>query len=126
MTTRSLVLPVLLGGLLLAGCTGSNDVEGDGDEPVEIVIEGFAYRPETVTVPAGTRITFVNQDDFAHTATSGEPGAPTEAFDLQLGELGEHASSGKMADTVLGEPGRFDYFCRFHPRMTATVIVEER
>lgn len=103
MTTRSSVLPVLLGGLLPAGCAGSSDVGNRADEPVGIAIA-----------------------DFAPTATSGKLGGPRDEFDLQLGELGEHASSGKMASTVLDRAGRYECFCSFHPRMTATVIAEEK
>lgn len=127
MTTLPRLLSVLLGGLALGACTGGGDPVSDGADAgaVEIAIENFAYEPERVEVAPGTTITWTNRDDFAHTVTSGDPGAPSQAFDLELGDPSSHGSSGKMASVVLDEPGEVSYFCRLHPRMTATVIVTE-
>src|SRR5881628_1870068 len=37
--------------------------------PNQIVIENFSFQPATLTVKAGTKVTWVNRDDVPHTAT---------------------------------------------------------
>jgi plastocyanin len=70
----------------------------------------------TVTVAAGTTVTFVNEDDVPHTATSGA-GEPDGTFDLDL------PGAGGSATFTFDEPGSYDYYCRVHPSMTAVVEV---
>jgi plastocyanin len=80
---------------------------------VSVSISGYAFKPATITVPAGTRITFTNHDQTAHTATS-----TAQAFDT--GSVAPGASRG----LVLHRPGTYTYYCQFHAFMRATVIVK--
>jgi plastocyanin len=84
--------------------------EGSGDA-VEIV--EFKYEPEALTVPAGTTVTFTNQDAAPHTAT-----ADDDSFDT--GSLAKDDS----AEETFDEPGTYSYFCRFHVFMKGSVVVE--
>ncbi|MDQ3759019.1 MAG: cupredoxin family copper-binding protein, partial [Actinomycetota bacterium] len=83
---------------------------GTGDA---VEIAEFLYEPEELTVPAGTTITFTNQDTAAHTAT-----ADDSSFDTE--ELGK----GDSAEETFDEPGTFTYYCRFHVFMKGSVVVE--
>ena len=67
-------------------------------------------------VAAGTTVTFVNADPFAHTVTSRD-GAPV-AFDS--GNLGQD----ETFEFTFDQPGEYAYFCQIHPTMRAVVIVE--
>ena len=71
------------------------------------------FEPEEITVPAGTEVTFTNQDKAAHTATADDGSFDTE-------ELGK----GDSAQTTFDDPGTYTYFCRFHVFMKGTVEVE--
>lgn len=59
-------------------CTFHPDMTGDitieeGAEmsgEVTIAIENFAFNPASVTIAPGTEVTWVNNDEVAHTATS--------------------------------------------------------
>jgi plastocyanin len=64
-------------------------------------------------VPAGTTITFTNQDSAAHTAT-----ADDSSFDTE--ELGK----GESAKATFDDPGTYTYYCRFHVFMNGSVVVE--
>ena len=83
----------------------------EGDQTIEIA--EFLYEPETVKVAAGTTVTWVNRDKAPHTST-----ARDESFDT--GAL-KKSDSGEV---TLEEPGTYDYYCRFHQFMNATIEVE--
>jgi plastocyanin len=77
-------------------------------------ISDYSYKPVSLTVPVGTKVTFVNDDTTAHTATSNQSGA----FDT--GSI----KPGKRATVTLGAPGTFVYYCVFHPFMKGAIEVE--
>ena len=76
---------------------------------------GRAFRPERVTVFAGTTLTLRNTDDEAH-------GIRFEEGDLR----GLDRVDPRGADTVdVGaDPGRYAFVCPLHPRMRGTLVVE--
>ena len=88
--------------------TGETSGSADSVEIVE-----FVFAPEEITVPAGTTVTFTNQDTAPHTAT-----ADDSSFDTE--ELGKSDS----AEETFDEPGTFTYYCRFHVFMKGSVVVE--
>ena len=90
--------------------TSPESSAGAGDA-VEIV--EFVFEPEEITVPAGTTVTFTNQDKAPHTAT-----ADDSSFDTE--ELGQ----GDSAEETFDEPGTYSYYCRFHVFMKGSVVVE--
>jgi len=93
--------------------TGSGESEGSSGSGDAVEIVEFAYEPEEITVPAGTTITFTNQDVAPHTAT-----ADDTSFDT------ENLEQGDSAEETFDEPGTYPYFCRFHVFMKGSVIVE--
>jgi plastocyanin len=95
--------------------TGSNtDAKGTSDGPGtnEVWIQGMAFIPSTITVAAGTTITWTNKDATSHTVTSN-----TALFDS-----GTISSNGTYSFKFT-VTGTFQYHCTLHPSMTATVIV---
>jgi plastocyanin len=86
-------------------------------EPVaaRVVIDNFAYSPRELTVAAGTRVTWVNQDDVPHTVTS-----TTRPRALDSGAL----DTDDRFTFVFTTPGTYEYFCAVHPHMTGKVIVK--
>jgi len=112
--------------VLLAACGGDDDDNGDdGDviEPIDegavadVVIENDAFTPASIDVEAGSTVTWFNNDDEAHTVTSGAPGAPDGFFDS-----GNVDANGSFSFTF-DQPGTYAYFCSIHPNMTGTVNV---
>lgn len=83
---------------------------GGGD--VKINISDFKFKPDTVTVKAGSSITWVNEDTASHTATA------KDGFDT--GTL----NKGDSKAVTLSKPGTFSYVCQFHAFMTGTVVVK--
>jgi plastocyanin len=81
--------------------------------PNEVWIQGMAFNPSTITVAAGTTITWTNKDAVAHTVTSKNG----------LFESGTINTNGIFNNTF-NTIGTYPYYCAVHPTMTATVIVK--
>lgn len=114
----SLVLAT--GGVALfsdkAGSTEQSEASGPAvsvERTGRVRITDFKYKPPSVQVKAGSKLTFVNDDKAAHTATSKTPGA----FDT--GSI----KQGQTKTVVLQKAGNFDYYCAFHPFMKAKIQV---
>ncbi len=118
-------------GLALVLATGVVFVANDGQSPAAgaqqapgaakaadtVLIRDFLFEPAAITVPAGTEITFTNQDTAPHTATSGPSPELRGVFDT--GNL----TKGQSKSVTLSKPGTFEYYCELHAFMKATVTV---
>jgi plastocyanin len=111
---RTLIAAAL--ALCVAG-TGSDAGAANPGTPmlpsaVTIHIKDFKFNPTPVSIHAGDRVTFVNDDDEAHTATSDDKSFDSEGLD-----------SGGTWQHVFTKPGTYHYFCELHPYMKATLVV---
>jgi plastocyanin len=82
-----------------------------GPTNVSVGIANNLFSPATVTVNAGSTVTWSNSDTVTHTATA-DDGSFSSG-------LVKKATS--WAHTF-ATPGTFTYFCEIHPEMTGTVI----
>jgi nitrite reductase (NO-forming) len=89
-----------------AGPTATNPPPADST-PVQVTVHmaGFKYSPATVEVPAGSTVTWVNDDPVYHTVTSDEPSGPLHSANLTAGQT--------FAYTFPTE-GTFAYHCIPH------------
>lgn len=103
-----------------AEATGSHDMDmGGSGETAMAEIANFAFEPATLTVAAGTEVTFTNLDSAPHTVTAGTDDEPmTDVFDSGLLQQGESFTF------VFDEAGEYMYFCDRHPPMQGMVTVE--
>ena len=76
-----------------------------------VVISDFKFGPAEMRVAVGTTVTFTNDDDQPHTATS--------AGNFDTGAI----QPGASATVTLATAGTFSYACSFHPFMTGTLTV---
>ena len=81
--------------------------------PNQVVIENFSFVPATLTVKAGTKVTWVNRDDVPHTATATDKRFNSKTLDTD-----------DQFDFIFSEPGTYNYFCALHPKMTGQIIVK--
>ena len=96
------------------GSSTSSSAPSAGPNGVNIV--NYAFSPKSLTVKAGTTVSWKNLDQFAHEVKSaaGDPGA---AFDL--GQQG----NGKTVTHTFTSPGTYHYYCNIHNYMTGTIVV---
>lgn len=81
-------------------------------DAVRVRIENFAFVPATVTVKAGTVVTFENADDAPHTVVATDGSFRSSALD-----------TGNAYSFTFTKTGDFRYFCSLHPHMQGTIIV---
>ena len=82
---------------------------------INVKVRMFAFSPAKLTVKAGTRITFTNDDATAHTATADHGGFGTGTIDPK-----------HSATITVTKPGTYPYHCAFHAFMTGTITVVGR
>jgi plastocyanin len=76
-----------------------------------IVIAGMKFGTTDDPIHVGDTVSFENHDMFRHTAT-----ARDGTFDIDL-------TAGKEERVTLEKAGTIDIYCRFHPGMTAKLVV---
>src|SRR5262245_60179828 len=79
--------------------------------PADVEVKLFQFTPARLEVKTGATVTWANQDDIAHTVTSGTPDSRGGVFDAPL------AGQGASARVTFAQPGVYPYFCDRHPSM---------
>jgi len=91
------------------------DSDNRNSKQNRIEIKDFAFNPQTITVKAGEKVTWINRDDEPHTVVSVEKQfKKSTALDTD-----------QEFTITAGAPGTYTYFCSVHPKMTGTIIVEK-
>jgi plastocyanin len=110
---RLLLILVALAGLWPAPLVLADTTLAPSASTTQINIDNYAFKPATVTIPAGASVTWKNLDDDPHTAT-----ADNGAFDSK------GLAQGDTFTFRFTKPGTYDYHCSVHPFMKATIVVQ--
>lgn len=114
MILRNFRVSIALGVVTALGCTAALISTGARAVDVtNIVIKDFKFSPESLTVKAGSTVTWVNTDDEPHNVVSDTGLFRSGGFDTN--ETFVHK---------FDKPGTYHITCSIHPRMTATIVVE--
>ena len=97
---------VLAGSVLLARAEGT---------PNSVTIDNFFFNPGTITVKAGTAVTWTNRDDIPHGIASAN-----NAFKRSAA-----LDTDDSYTFAFAAPGTYQYFCYLHPKMVGTIVVEQ-
>jgi plastocyanin len=81
------------------------------NDTTTVEIRNNAFNPAQLNVAPGTTVTFVNNDNVPHTATS-----DNKLFDLEI-------PPGSSYPVVLEGEGTVPYHCELHPEMKGTIVV---
>lgn len=107
---RFAVVAAVAGVLGLAAITAA---AAAGPAATAISIDNFTFSPPTLTVAAGTTITWTNHDDIPHTVRAVDGSFHSKAMDSDDGY-----------SFTFAKPGVYSYFCSIHPKMVGKVIVK--
>ena len=83
-------------------------------EDAAVSIDNFTFSPAEITVAAGTKITWTNNDDIPHTVVDADDPKAWKSPPLDTGEAWAR---------VFDKPGTYHYFCSLHSHMQGTVVV---
>jgi amicyanin len=80
-----------------------------------VTMQGYAFAPATLSVPAGSTVTWTNQDTAPHDVktTSG----PVQIHSPML-------NKGESWSFTFTTAGSYAYYCTVHPNMTAGIAVQ--
>jgi len=78
-----------------------------------VVAKDFMFSPDTLTVTAGSTVTWTNHDEEPHTVVS-----DTGVF--RSGAMDTNESFSFKFD----QPGTFHFICSIHPQMVGTIVVQ--
>jgi plastocyanin len=81
--------------------------------PATIKIDNFAFAPTTLTVTAGTTVTWKNEDDSPHRIGDQKGTFKSEALDTD--DTFSH---------TFAAPGEYPYICTIHPYMVGKIVVK--
>jgi plastocyanin len=128
MLRKHLTAVLAAGALLLAGCSASRPVASTGTSTPtasvsvtapaapasgnQVNIDGFAFEPATLTVSAGTTVTWTNKDEEPHTVAASDGSFHSPGM-----------GTGATFSHTFPTAGKFDYVCSIHPMMHGTVVV---
>ena len=102
--------------LLLVGVAGLGSKKthaGSQESANQVKIDNFSFTPTTLTVAAGTTVTWTNSDDVPHTVVSDDKLFKSKVLDTD-----------EKFSYTFTKPGTYPYFCSVHPKMTGTVVVQ--
>jgi len=86
------------------------------DQPpsnTEVKIDNFTFQAPSVTITAGTQVTWTNRDDMPHAIASDDKLFKSKALDTD-----------EKFSFTFATPGKYHYFCSIHPKMTGEVVVK--
>jgi plastocyanin len=137
----ALLLALVALAVLAAGCGGGDDDDGDSgngggnapaaEEPeaptaedggggsggtgpgTQVSMKDIKFNPGTVTIKAGGKVTWTNDDSVGHDVT---------ADDFESGSPGG-IQGGSTYSHTFKKPGTYDYVCSVHPGMKGSVKV---
>ncbi len=145
--TVSVILLIILASLV-AGCTGTEQIPQsqtttipttvantpvptttsppatpisqaqEGVSANTITISDFAFNPQTIIVKAGAIVRWDNQDTVSHRVVFTDPTGNIIKYDSSV------LSPGQSWSQRFTTAGTFTYYCKIHPAMTGTVVVE--
>ncbi|HLY04327.1 MAG TPA: cupredoxin family copper-binding protein [Rhizomicrobium sp.] len=98
---------------LLATLPASGVVAADAPQTNSVVMKNFDFSPMSLTIKAGSSVTWKNLDGEPHTVTS------VDGL-FRSGALDQNDSYTFKFD----KPGTYKYLCSIHPRMMAAIIVK--
>jgi plastocyanin len=103
------LLAVALPRLTAAG----DAVVAAATSPATVQIDNFAFTPATLTVTAGTTVTWKNEDDSPHRI--GDKDGTFRSAALDTDDAFSH---------TFATPGEYPYICTIHPYMVGKIIVK--
>ena len=114
MSLRQLLVPSLQVLLLvaMAAVVSYAAAEAGPEGSTVVMAKDFMFAPTSLTVAAGSTVTWTNRDDEPHTIVSEGGLFRSAALDTN-----------ESFSFRFEKPGTYRYTCSIHPRMVGTIVV---
>jgi plastocyanin len=99
--------------VVLGGLGASISSAAETPDPTKIVVKDFMFMPTSLSVKAGSTVTWVNMDEEPHTVVSITHMFRSGALDTK-----------ETFSFKFNEPGTYHFTCSIHPRMVGTIVVQ--
>ncbi len=105
---------LVLGALMSAGAAAANEaVAPAADGAVVQIVDFMRFEPVSLTVTAGTTVTWINNDGSNH------------IIQMKAGDKSPRLRHGANWSHSFTAPGEYPYICAIHgERMSGTIIVQ--
>ncbi len=107
---RSMLVAISL-GLMSAVQAGPSTAPASAATQIEM--KNFMFTPTSLTVKAGTTVSWTNKDEEPHTVLSSTGLFRSNALD-----------TGERFSFKFDKPGTYQFICSIHPRMIGTIVVQ--
>jgi plastocyanin len=107
------VAAMLFAAILFISCSKSyNSSSNPAPAAASVSIKNMAFNPGSLSVVAGSTVTWMNSDTTIHTVTADDGS-------FNSGNIAVGATYSRVFSTA----GTFSYHCTIHPEMTGKVVV---
>jgi len=86
------------------------------DDKVRVIIKDNSFQPSEITIAAGSKVEWHNQDEAQHTVVSDDPGS----LQLSSGPI----MPGKKYSFAFNTPGVYGYHCSIQKAMRGKIVVK--
>jgi amicyanin len=114
MMMRSVIAAAIFGAIVGSGLAGGVLEARAQTSSSALAIHNFTFTPQTLTVKAGTTVTWTNKDDTPHGIASAD-----NAF-----KKPQALDTDDSYSFTFATPGTYQYFCYVHPFMKGTIVVQ--
>ncbi|WP_164512490.1 cupredoxin domain-containing protein [Nocardioides baekrokdamisoli] len=117
--------------LALATACGTSGSSGAGngatlDNATTVRTSLLSFMPATLTVKAGSTVTWTDTDSIAHTVTTGTFVVGSDGLRTSEnpdGVINMPLSPGKNVTFTFTKPGKYVYYCSIHKGMSGEIVV---
>jgi len=114
MMMRSVIAAAIFGAIVGSSLAGGVLEARAQTSSSALAIHNFTFTPQTLTVKAGTTVTWTNKDDTPHGIASAD-----NAF-----KKSQALDTDDSYSFTFATPGTYQYFCYVHPFMKGTIVVQ--
>jgi len=112
-TMKTLIKLLFCAAIAAAMLTGASRADTPTTPTAQVVISNMSFSPRTLTVAAGTRVTWVNRDGDSHSVESRDKGFTSSPL----------LNTGDKYSYTFTTPGTYAYYCAVHASMTGMIVV---
>ncbi|MDB6088142.1 MAG: hypothetical protein JWN85_926 [Gammaproteobacteria bacterium] len=112
-TGRFRLLQRSAGAAMLCWVLATGPAPAETPDAHRIVVKNFMFAPMTLTVKAGSTVTWSNMDEEPHTVSSDTGLFRSGAMDTN-----------EIFSFKFDKPGTYHFTCSIHPRMVGTIVVD--